>query len=176
MLARTELDPTLRTHLRTIRDEAARLKTLVANLNSFARRGPQRTAPVDLRQALDRLVDLRRYQLNANNIELHYDSPAGPLWVEGDLDQLVQVFFALVLNSEQAIGSYRTKGDIWLACGGEGGRVWATVRDNGTGMSPAVQERIFNPFFTTKPVGQGTGLGLSISHGTILQHHGAIAV
>ncbi len=174
-LARPELDSRLRKQLQTIREEAVRLRTLVANLNDFARRGLQRTARVDLRGTLDRLADLRRYQLSASNIELHYDRPPQPAWVEGDRDQLVQVFFNLVLNSEHAIQSCRSKGDIWLACGTDAGRAWATVRDNGSGMSPEIQERIFDPFFTTKPVGQATGLGLSISHGIIQQHHGTIA-
>jgi len=174
-LTRTQLDPGLRVQLQTIRDEAVRLKNLVACLSTFARRGTQRTARLDLRQALDRLVNLRRYQLGANNIELHFDRPPGPVWVEGDLDLLVQVLFNLVLNSEQAIQSCRTRGDIWLGCGVETGRAWATVRDNGAGMSPAVRERIFDPFFTTKPIGQGTGPGLSISHGIIQQHRGSIS-
>ncbi len=174
-LARRQLDPGLRVQLQTIHDEAVRLKNLVANLSTFARRGTQRTARLDLRQVLERLVNLRRYQLSASNIELHFDWPPGPIWVEGDRDLLVQVLFNLVLNSEQAIQSCRAKGDIWLACGVEGRRAWATVGDNGAGMSPPVRERIFDPFFTTKPVGQGTGLGLSISHGIIQQHRGAIS-
>ncbi len=173
-MSRPSLDPGLRAQLFTIRDESIRLKNLVANLNTFARRRPQHTVCVDLRQVLDRTVNLRRYQLGASNVALHYDRPPGPVWVEGDPDQLGQVIFNLVLNSEQAILSCRTKGDIWLACGAEGGRAWASVRDNGPGMSAEIRERIFDPFFTTKPVGQGTGLGLSISHGIIQQHHGTI--
>jgi signal transduction histidine kinase len=58
---------------------------------------------------------------------------------------------------------------------GDGVRI--TVRDNGTGIPPEVRERLFQPFFTTKPAGQGTGLGLSISYDIIVQHHeGRIAV
>lgn len=174
MLARADLDPRLQPQLQAIREESMRLKSLVANLSSFARHAPQRITRMDLREALDRLSDLRRYQLAAANIALRYERPAAPVWVQADKDQLVQVFFNLVLNAEQAIASIRSKGDIWLACGVENGRAWATVRDNGPGISPSVRERIFDPFFTTKPVGQGTGLGLSISHGIIQQHHGTI--
>ena len=53
-----------------------------------------------------------------------------------------------------------------------GDRVEIRIRDNGTGMSPDVKEKMFNPFFTTKPTGEGTGLGLSISHDIIVKQHG----
>ena len=53
-----------------------------------------------------------------------------------------------------------------------GDRVEITIRDNGVGITPDVKEKIFNPFFTTKPAGEGTGLGLSISHDIIVKQHG----
>jgi signal transduction histidine kinase len=53
-----------------------------------------------------------------------------------------------------------------------GDRVEIRIRDNGTGMTPDVKEKMFNPFFTTKPTGEGTGLGLSISHDIIVKQHG----
>ena len=53
-----------------------------------------------------------------------------------------------------------------------GDRVEIRIRDNGTGIAPEVKEKIFNPFFTTKPAGEGTGLGLSISHDVIVKQHG----
>lgn len=53
-----------------------------------------------------------------------------------------------------------------------GDRVEITIRDNGTGIPPDVKERMFNPFFTTKPAGEGTGLGLSISHDIVVKQHG----
>jgi signal transduction histidine kinase/CheY-like chemotaxis protein len=176
VLARSELDRRLRAPLETIRDESIRLKNVVANLSSFARRSPQRIARVDLRDVLDWIDDLRCYQLAVANIELRWERPATPVWVDGDRDQLVQLFFNLVLNAEQAIQSAGGRGDIWLACGSEGGCAWALVRDNGPGIPTEIKPRIFDPFFTTKRAGQGTGLGLSISHGIVQQHGGSIAV
>ena len=55
-----------------------------------------------------------------------------------------------------------------------GDRVEIKIRDNGTGIPPEVKEKIFNPFFTTKPTGEGTGLGLSISHDIIVKQHGGV--
>ncbi len=176
LLSRRDLSPSLRGPAETIRAEALRLKNLVANLNSFARRGLCRTTQLDLRVVLDRLVELRRYQLASSGIQLHHSAPSEPIWVQGDPDQLLQVFFNLVLNAEQAIQARGEKGQIRLSCGHGEGFAWATVEDNGTGISPAALEKIFDPFFTTKPVGKGTGLGLSISHGIVQQHKGEIRV
>lgn len=173
-LGRPRLDPSLRGPLGTIRDEALRLRHLVANLTSFARRAPQRTQVVDLRSVLDRLVDLRNYQLQSDNIALHLEKPIQPVWVIADPDQLLQVLLNLVMNSTQAIKDCRERGEIQIACGSDAHVAWLTVKDNGAGMADNVREHIFDPFFTTKPTGQGTGLGLSISHGIIQQHRGAI--
>jgi CheY-like chemotaxis protein len=130
----------------------------------------------DLRRSLDRIADLRGYQLKAAKIELCYTRPAEALWVDGDADQLLQVFFNLVLNAEQAIVASRASGEIRLDGGREKSRVWATVRDNGSGIPADRLERVFDPFFTTKPAGQGSGLGLSISHGIVQQHGGTVEI
>jgi signal transduction histidine kinase/CheY-like chemotaxis protein len=175
-LARPGLEARLRSALESIREEALRLRSMVSNLSTFARRGAFRAERLDLRQVLDRVVELRRYQLRAANIELHYNRPEQPVWIKGDADQLLQVFFNLVHNAEQAIAGHATQGEIWLACGTSGRQVWSTVRDTGSGIAPEILDSIFDPFFTTKPVGQGTGLGLSISHGIIQRHGGAIEV
>jgi len=175
LLGNLEVDSPARNRVRTIRDEALRLKNLVANLNSFARRAPHRTQRFDLSTILTRLGELRNYQLHVDNISLHLSKPTCPVWVVADPDQILQVVLNLVLNAEQAIKERRSTGDIWLACGLDHGNAWLSVKDNGGGMSHEVREHIFEPFFTTKPAGNGTGLGLSISHGIIHQHKGTIA-
>jgi signal transduction histidine kinase/CheY-like chemotaxis protein len=174
-LSRPGVDPSVVAPLRTIREEALRLKNLVANLSSFARRAPHRTQRLDLRTVIDRLVDLRDYHLRADNVSLHVAKPPAPVWVLADPDQLLQVLLNLLLNSEQAIHEGRDHGDIWIDCRAEAGAAHLSVRDNGPGMSSEAHEHLFEPFFTTKPPGQGTGLGLSISHGIIQQHKGTIS-
>ena len=176
LLEKAGVDASIHGRLRTIRDEALRLRNLVANLNSFARRAPHRSQRFDLRTATTRLAELRNYQLHADNIALHVSQPRWPVWVVADPDQFLQVALNLVLNAEQAIKECRDRGDIWLTCGLDDQRAWFAVKDNGSGMSSEVREHIFDPFFTTKPAGNGTGLGLSISHGIIQQHRGTITV
>jgi signal transduction histidine kinase len=173
-LARPELDQRLRRHLQTIKDESIRLKALVTNLSNFARRAPQLHERFDLRQALGRMVDLRKYQLSVMDITLHFSAPPEPIWVLGDKDHLVQVFFNLVLNAEHAVRERPGRGDIWLECGVKGDRAWAAVLDNGAGIPARMLEGIFEPFVTTRPAGQGSGLGLSISRNIIRQHKGTI--
>jgi len=175
-LDRPEIDPALRASLETIRSEAVRLRQVVANLTSFARRAPHRTEVVDIRKLFGRLVELRNYQLQSNNIWLHVEQPPEAVRVTADPDQLLQVILNLAINAEQAIKTCRDRGEIRLSCGSEGAMAWLEVRDNGAGMTDEVREHIFDPFYTTKPTGEGTGLGLSISHGIITQHGGEISV
>ena len=87
--------------------------------------------------------------------------------------QLNQVVLNLLVNAAQAIDA---RGRITISTGCEADRVWFEVADTGGGIEPEVLERIFEPFYTTKPVGQGTGLGLSISYGIVQKHHGSINV
>ena len=176
VLSRPGLDPVLRGQLQTVRTESIRLKHLVANLSTFSRGAPQNFSGIDLRTVTDRLLQLRSYQLSANNIKLVYDRPEKPVWVSADGDQLLEVLLHLVLNAEQAIRSVRDKGEIRLSCGMNDGRASLSVKDDGCGMPEEVREHIFDPFYTTKPTGRGTGLGLSISHTIVDQHGGRLDI
>jgi nitrogen fixation/metabolism regulation signal transduction histidine kinase len=175
VLARRELDPAIRAQVQIIRDESIRLKNLVANLSSFARRGPIRRRRVDLRQTIARLASLRQYELTADNITLHVLNAPGPVWMLGDPDQLLQVLLNLTFNAEHGVKSCRAAGDIWLEYGVRQDSGFVAVKDNGAGMTAEVQERVFDPFFTTKPVGEGTGLGLATVYGIVKQSDGWIA-
>lgn len=93
--------------------------------------------------------------------------------VECLLSQLNQVFMNLLVNAAQAI---ETKGIITIRTGTEDDTVWIEITDTGKGIAPENLGHIFDPFYTTKPVGKGTGLGLSVSYGIIQKHHGRITV
>lgn len=176
VLSRPGLEASLRSQLQTIRTEAIRLKHLVANLSTFSRRAPQNFSHIDLRTVPDHLLQLRSYQLSANNIRVSYDRPVNPVWVNADGEQLLEVLLHLVLNSEQAIRSIRDKGEIRLSCEACDGQAHLIVEDDGCGMPEDVRENIFDPFFTTKPTGRGTGLGLSIAHTIVHQHGGKLSI
>jgi signal transduction histidine kinase len=79
----------------------------------------------------------------------------------------------LLVNAGQAI---QNSGVITIRTGVEQDSVWIEIADTGKGMTPEQMKRIFEPFYTTKPVGEGTGLGLSLSYGIIQKHNGRIEV
>lgn len=176
VLANDEISEAVRKQLRTMRDEALRLKHLVANLSQFARRGPQQLHRLDLRTVPDRLLELRSYQLAANNIRLDYRRADRPVWIQGDGDALLQVMLQLVLNAEHAVRDGRGSGHILLTCKTSGAHAEISVADDGCGMSAEMREHIFDPFFTTRPSRHVTGLGLSVCHGIVEQHGGQIVV
>ena len=176
LLSRQGLDAGLRSQLQTIRNEAVRLKHLVANLSTFSRGAPQNFSNIDLRTVPDRLLQLRSYQLAANNIKISYGRPEKPVWVNADGEQLLEVLLQLVLNSEQAIRAVSEKGEIRISCEAQDGKAILTVTDDGCGMREEIRDQIFDPFFTTKPGGRGTGLGLSISHKIVVQHNGQLHI
>ncbi|MGC1107971.1 MAG: hybrid sensor histidine kinase/response regulator [Candidatus Acidiferrales bacterium] len=176
VLANEGLETQVRTQVRTIRDEALRLKHLVANLSQLSRRAPQQAHRLDLRTVPDRLLELRTYQLAANNIRVGYRRAEKPVWITGDRDALLQLTLQLVLNAEHAIRDEREAGEIHLACEALNGHGLISVQDNGCGMASEMREHVFDPFFTTRPSRRGTGLGLSICHGIVEQHGGEITV
>lgn len=88
--------------------------------------------------------------------------------------QINQVVMNLVVNAAHAMGPAR--GTITIRTGCDGSLAWFEVQDNGSGIPKEVLPRIFDPFYTTKPIGKGTGLGLSLSYGIIQKHHGSIDV
>lgn len=158
-----------RTLAKKIQEQARRTKTLVGNLQSFAKQVPGDRTLLDINTVVSNAVQLRSLERHGNvKIELQLESvlPA----VRGDANQLTHVFFHIVNN---AIDAMAEKGGVLaIKTMRDRGNVVALFSDTGPGI--AEPNRVFDPFYTTKPVGKGTGLGLSICYGTVREHGGQI--
>ncbi|QJW99551.1 sensor histidine kinase [Frigoriglobus tundricola] len=158
------------TDLQVIHDEVGRLERKVQSLLDFARPleiGPE---PQDIAGVVHQVLDLLREQLNRQSVRLALDLPAGPVVAELDADQFKGVLMNLILN---ALDTMPAGGclDVRLARA-PGGSVLLTVADTGPGIDARVAERLFTPFFSTKPT--GTGLGLSVSRRIVQAHGGTL--
>jgi PAS domain S-box-containing protein len=159
-----------------INQEAKRAAKIVANLLTFARQHqPERTV-ADLNRVVQDTLELRRYALRTAQVEIDTTlDPDLPLtWA--DPFQLQQVVLNLLTNAEHALTNWHGEKRITISTSTRGDQLIISVGDTGPGVPPENVSRIFNPFFTTKPVGEGTGLGLSISDGIVREHDGRIRV
>src|SRR6202171_1231907 len=154
-----------------IRDQARRTKTLVANLLSFARQVPAERALLDINTVVTNAVQLRALDLRSakSRIELQLESVLPG--VRGDGNQLLQVFFNIVNNAIDAMEASEG-GALTIKTIRDRGNVVILFSDTGPGIKDP--QRVFDPFYTTKPVGKGTGLGLSICFGILQEHAGKI--
>jgi signal transduction histidine kinase/DNA-binding response OmpR family regulator len=163
--------------LRRIAEESERAARIVRNLLAFARRQTAARAAHDIVDLCTRVVALRTYELRLTGVELLTDfQPALPR-VIADGGQIQQALLNLLLNAEQAMrGRSVRRLTIGARFDSSASAVELSVSDTGHGIDAANLSRIFDPFCTTRDVGEGTGLGLSICYGIIRDHGGHIAV
>ena len=154
--------------------QAQRTHRIVQNLLSFSRQHKPERVAVRLNQVLEDTLALRDYDLRMSNIRLHLDLADDLPAAAADPHQLQQVFLNLVNNAVDAILERSSDGDLWVRTAKEQGKFIVEFVDSGPGVKDA--SRVFDPFYTTKPVGKGTGLGLSICYGIITEHGGQIRV
>lgn len=154
--------------------QAQRTHRIVQNLLSFARQHKPERNQVQLNQTIEDTLALRDYDLRSSNVRLHLDlAPDLPLTF-ADPHQMQQVFLNMVNNALDAILESAAEGDIWIRTAAVRGRIIIEIADSGPGVKDSL--RVFDPFYTTKPVGKGTGLGLSICYGIVTEHGGSIHV
>jgi len=154
-----------------IKESAQRCKNISQNLLNFSSRSESDLVILDIRSCIDTTLDLMGVQLRQNNIALNNFVPLLLPKVNGDARKLQQVFTNLLFNSIQAMSS---GGEITLNAKAQGDFVVIKIRDNGLGIPKENQQRIFDPFFSTKKPGEGTGIGLSIAYRIIQGHNGKI--
>jgi signal transduction histidine kinase len=156
-------------------DGLRRVKDIVQSLKFFSHVGAAEWRMADIHQGLEMALSAVHNEIKDKvTIEKRYGTLPQ---VECFIDQLIQVFTNLFLNSAYAI---KEKGVIAINTGTEIKDdvefVWIKVTDTGCGIEPENLNRIFEPFFTTKPIGSGTGLGLAVAYGIINNHNGSLNV
>jgi signal transduction histidine kinase len=150
-----------------------RVRDIVSNLRAFARLGEAEYKEVDLNAAVRSVAEVLRHEFTARDVRLQTE--LGPLpGVHCHGGRVNQVLLNLLLNAAQACDrggtvAARTRSEA-------GGWVVVEVQDNGCGIRPEDRPHLFEPFFTTRPVGEGTGLGLSVSYAIVRDHGGRIEV
>jgi len=144
--------------------QVERCRNITLKMLQFGRQKESNLQPTDIFPRLEEVVSLMRRQASVRNVALELDSRPDlpPLMV--DPTELEQVLVNLITN---AIAAIKDAGEIRIAARQTNGDVEITVRDTGSGIPAENLDRIFQPFFTTKPVGQGTGLGLSVCYGIV---------
>jgi signal transduction histidine kinase len=168
-------DPTVPEKARTtaskIRDQARRTKTLVGNLLSFARQVPAERTLLDINTVVNNAVQLRALDLRSGTTRIELQLESVLPGVRGDGNQLMQVFFNIISNALEAMEAAKG-GVLTIKTIRDRSNVVILFSDSGPGLKDP--HRVFDPFYTTKPVGKGTGLGLSICFGIVQEHGGRV--
>src|SRR5712692_174393 len=168
-------DPTIPEKARAtaakIREQARRTKTLVGNLLSFARQVPPERTLLDINTVVNNAVQLRALDLRSGTTQIQLQLESVLPGVRGDGNQLMQVFFNIISNALDAMEA-ANGGVLTVKTIRDRSNVVVLFSDSGPGIKEP--HRVFDPFYTTKPVGKGTGLGLSICFGIIQEHAGKI--
>jgi signal transduction histidine kinase/CheY-like chemotaxis protein len=175
MLKQADIPSKYHQFLNYIVRSSERCHKIVHGLLSFARQHPPERKVVPLNTMIDGVIELLAYEMRTSNIEVQRDYHESLPKIMGDSHQLQQVVLNLLNNARQAIEAHQPSGRIRIATRADGSKVKIVIEDNGPGISPENLKKIFNPFFTTKPVGKGTGLGLSLCYGIIREHGGNIS-
>jgi two-component system NtrC family sensor kinase len=173
-----DVPPHLAEPLRVIQQEAQRAAVIVKNLLTFARRQERDRRRLAIGAVLERTIALLRNQLLGLHVDIELIVDPDLPEVDGNFNQLQQVFLNLANNAAQAIASAVRpgRGGVIVHARRRTDGVAVDVTDDGPGIPEALHQRVFEPFFTTKPEGEGTGLGLSICVGIVKEHGGRITL
>ena len=162
-----------RSDLTLIQKESARASAIIRNLSRFGRQMSE-PSPIRLRDVVASVLELRQRKLEEANIRVTVEDTANPV-VMAIFTELQQVLLNFAINAEQAItqGNPPRREVVIRTTERDG---WASIEleDSGPGVPPENEAKLFQPFYTTKPVGEGTGLGLSVSYDIIRSHSGRI--
>jgi signal transduction histidine kinase len=177
-----ELTHMLKGNLEKVVQHGKRADSIVKNMLLHSREGSGEHRPVDINTVVEESLNLAYHGARAEksgfNITLQRDLDPEAGMIDLYPQEITRVFLNLISNGFYAATKRKEAGEesfeptLSATTKSLGNRVEIRIRDNGTGIPLAVKEKMFNPFFTTKPAGEGTGLGLSMSHDIVVKQHG----
>jgi GAF domain-containing protein len=177
-----EITGLLKDNLEKVVQHGKRADSIVKNMLLHSREGSGDHRPTDINALLDESLNLAYHGARAEKpqfnvtLQRNFDPNAG--MIEMFPQEITRVFLNLIANGFYAVNKRKTEYNedfdpvVSATTTDRGNYVEIRIRDNGTGIPDEVKEKMFNPFFTTKPAGEGTGLGLSMSHDIIVKQHG----
>jgi len=177
-----ELTHMLKSNLEKVVQHGKRADSIVKNMLLHSREGSGEHRPADINAIVEESLNLAYHGARAEksgfNITLRRDFDPAAGMIDLYPQEITRVFLNLISNGFYAANKRKESGEadfeptLSAATKSLGNKVEIRIRDNGTGIPKEVKEKMFNPFFTTKPAGEGTGLGLSMSHDIIVKQHG----
>ena len=177
-----ELTRLLKDNLAKVVQHGKRADAIVKNMLLHSRQGSGEHGPVDINAIVEESLNLAYHGARAENsafdIALHRDFDSAAGMAVGYPQEITRALLNLISNGFYAATKRKPEADagfaptLTAATKNLGDKVEIRIRDNGAGIADDILEKIFNPFFTTKPAGEGTGLGLSMSHDIIVKQHG----
>ncbi|MBI1880276.1 MAG: GAF domain-containing protein [Chloroflexi bacterium] len=176
LLQQGDLPVETQVDLNVIFRQAQRARLIVRDLLTFARRFELETKEVDINEVVMGSITLMKPQLQTNAVQIKTRLEPGLPSTLADPHQLEQVFINLITNAIHALAKITAPRQLTIESRYDQDHIHLSFADNGPGIPPHIINRIFDPFFSTKQVGEGTGLGLSICFGIISEHKGRIWV
>jgi signal transduction histidine kinase len=171
LASNTSLQGEQATMAQKIGQQARRTRDLVADLLSFSQQSPSEKVLVDVGAVLQRALQMHEVEIHGKNIRVETKLEAELPRIWGNTNQLLQTFLHLTENALDALNEVGG-GTLLVTAHQQENEVVVEYSDSGPGMTDP--ERVFDPFYTTKPIGKGTGLGLSASYGVVQDHQGQI--
>lgn len=174
VIQRTTDDSFAKDKLELVKNQINRIAKIIRELVDFARPSHFEIKPVDLNKIIREAVNITRYGKKARHVNFKLELQDSLPTISVVPDQLIQVFINIIINALDAIET--NTGDITLISRTDSKHIFCVVKDTGKGIHEDELDKIFDPFYTTKKVGEGTGLGLWVSYGIIKNFGGNITV
>lgn len=169
---RTDINDLLNTSL----NHCQRMESIINRLGEIYKKADGKFSSIDIKTVIEESLLFMNHTLQLDNINIELSLHEEDITISGNTNKLKQVFINLVKNAHESLVMSPTDVSCQISISSTIDKDWIIIalKDNGPGITEEIQNKIFNPFFTTKQASKSTGLGLSISHAIIQQHSGSI--